>query len=115
MTYKDFQRVEKMAIDLGLTIIVDKQHVLVPAKIREYLDKSSERMRMFRDYLDEVEKFPVKIGDAVMCPDNRVRLIKVLVREHGEQVSELLATHAVVIDNEHNETRFKVIELKRLS
>jgi prephenate dehydratase len=82
--------------------------------MRQYLDKSVERMKMFRDYLDEVEKFPVRIGDAVMCPDNRVRLVKVLIREHGAQVSELLATHAVVIDNEHNETRFKVTELKKL-
>lgn len=103
-----------MAIELGLSDIVDKQHVISIPKMREYLNKSSERMKLFRDYLDEVEKFPVKMGDAVMCPDNRVRLIKMLVREHGEQVSELLATHAVVIDNEHNETRFKVVELRKL-
>jgi hypothetical protein len=114
MNYKDYQKVEKMAIDLGLSEIIDKQHVISVLKMRQYLDKSVERMKMFRDYLDEVEKFPVRIGDAVMCPDNRVRLVKVLVREHGAQVSELLATHAVVIDNEHNETRFKVTELKKL-
>jgi hypothetical protein len=104
-----------MAIELGLSETIDRHHVISVPKMKAYMDKSNERMKMFRDYLDEVEKFPVKIGDAVMCPDNKVRLVKLLVREHGAQVSELLATDAVVIDNEHNETKFKVTELRRLA
>jgi hypothetical protein len=78
----------------NLNLVKDKNNLSV-SKIKDYIKKSPDILKVLLEYVKEIESLPVAIGDAVYCKDKVVRIVYSLIwiTKNGEtKVSQAVLT-----------------------
>lgn len=109
MKTENFYLAQTFATNLNL--MKDKESVSVE-KVKDYIKKSPEILKVLLEYLKEIESLTITVGDAVVCEDKKTRLVHSLIWEDKE--GETKVTKAFLTCNEGYKERFAIDKLKKL-
>lgn len=102
MKTENFYSAETYATNLNL--LKNKDTVSVE-KIKDYIKKSPDILKVLLEYIKEIESLPIAVGDAVYCKDKVVRIVYSLmwITENGEtKISKVVLTDVEGYKEIHN-------------
>lgn len=102
MKTENFYLAQTYATNLNLS---KNKDTLSVEKMKDFIKKSPEILKVLLEYIKEVDSLPISVGDAVYCKDKKVRIVHSLdwvIEKEETKISKAVLTDVEGYRETHN-------------